>query len=46
MKGMESPSEATSNGIRWLVKRGYSDDDVRKVATADALRVLRDMWVQ
>ena len=44
--GMENPGEAMRNGIRWLVKHGYSDDDVRKVAGANALRVLKETWAR
>ena len=46
VKGMENPGEAIRNGIRWLVKHGYSDDDVRKVAGANALRVLTETWAR
>ena len=46
VKGMENPGEAMRNGIRWLVKHGYSDDDVRKVAGANALRVLTETWAR
>jgi microsomal dipeptidase-like Zn-dependent dipeptidase len=42
VKGMENPGEA----MRWLVKHGDSDDAVRKVAGANALRVLRDTWIR
>ena len=44
--GMENPGEAMRNAIRWLVKHGYSDDDVRKVAGANALRVLKETWAR
>jgi membrane dipeptidase len=46
VKGMENPGEAMRNGIRWLVKHAYSDDDVRKIAGANALRVLRETWAR
>lgn len=46
VKGMENPGEAMRNGIRWLTKHGYSDDDVRKVAGANALRVLKETWAR
>jgi membrane dipeptidase len=46
VKGMENPGDAMRNAIRWLVKHGDSDDAVRKVAGANALRVLRDTWIR
>jgi membrane dipeptidase len=46
VRGMENPGEAMRNGIRWLVKHGYSDDDVRKVGGANALRVLKETWAR
>jgi membrane dipeptidase len=46
VKGMENPGEAMRNGIRWLVKHGYSDDDVRKIVGANALRVLTESWAR
>ncbi|HEV2249133.1 MAG TPA: membrane dipeptidase [Candidatus Limnocylindria bacterium] len=44
VRGMENPGEAMRNALRWLVKHGYSDDDVRKVAGGNALRVLAETW--
>jgi membrane dipeptidase len=46
VKGMENPGEAMRNGIRWLVTHGYSDDDVRKIAGGNALRVLKETWAR
>jgi membrane dipeptidase len=46
VKGMENPGEAVRNALRWLVKHGYSDPDVRKIAGGNALRVLRDTWAR
>jgi membrane dipeptidase len=42
--GMENPAECFPNVIRWLVKHGYSDDDIAAVVGGNALRVLRDIW--
>jgi membrane dipeptidase len=44
VKGVENPTEASWNPIRWLVKHGYSDKDIEKVVGGNALRVLREVW--
>ena len=33
------------NIVRWLVRHGYSDEDIVKVIGGNALRVLREVWV-
>jgi membrane dipeptidase len=45
VKGMENPSEASWNCIRWLVGHGYSDREIEKVIGENILRVLRTVWV-
>lgn len=45
VKGMENPSEASWNIMRWLVKHGYSDEEIEKVIGGNTLRVLRKVWV-
>ena len=42
--GMENPGEAMRNAVRWLVKHGYSDTDIAKLAGGNALRVLKETW--
>ncbi len=42
--GIENPVEGSRNILRWLVKRGYGDDDIAKVMGGNALRVLREAW--
>ena len=44
VKGLENPSEASWNIIRWLVKHGYSDKEIEKVIGGNALRVLKKVW--
>jgi len=44
VKGLENPSETSWNIIRWLVKHGYSDEDIGKVIGGNTLRVLREVW--
>jgi membrane dipeptidase len=38
--------EGSKNILRWLVKHGYSDEDVRKVMGGNALRLLGEVWVR
>jgi len=45
VKGMENPTEGYNNMIRWLVKHGYSDEEIIKVAGGNILRVLNEVWV-
>ena len=42
--GIENPSEAFPNIVRWLVKHNYSDDDIRKVLGENVMRVLKEVW--
>jgi membrane dipeptidase len=44
VQGVENPAEAFPNFIRWLVKHGYSDEDIQKVIGGNVLRVLREVW--
>jgi membrane dipeptidase len=44
VKGVENPTEAVQNVARWMVKHGYSDKDVAKVAGGNALRVFKKVW--
>jgi len=44
VKGVENPSEASWNIIRWLVKHGYSDEEIEKVVGGNTLRVLKKIW--
>ena len=41
--GCENPSD-NHNQIRWLVKHGYSDQDIVKLMGGNALRMLRAVW--
>ena len=44
VKGMENPTEGYNNIVRWLVKHGYSDEEIGKVIGENVLRVLQDVW--
>ncbi len=44
VKGLENPAECFPNIVRWLVKHGYSDDEIATVIGGNALRVLREAW--
>ncbi len=44
VKGLENPTEAWENIPRWLVKEGYSDEEIRKVVGGNTLRVLEEVW--
>jgi len=46
VKGLENPSEVMPNVIRWLVKHGYSDQDIANVAGQNVLRVLEETWAR
>ena len=42
--GIENPAEAFPNIVRWLVKHGYSDDDIAKAIGGNVMRVLDKVW--
>jgi membrane dipeptidase len=44
VKGLENPTEGSKNIVRWLVKHGYSDDDIEKVMGGNAMRLLGQVW--
>ena len=41
---LENPTEASWNIPRWLIKHGYSDEEIGKVLGGNALRVLNEVW--
>ncbi|MEM1985580.1 MAG: membrane dipeptidase, partial [Nitrososphaeria archaeon] len=43
--GLENPSEF-SNIVRWLIKNGYSDQEIEKVVGGNILRVLKEVWIK
>jgi membrane dipeptidase len=44
VKGIENPTEASHNILRWLVEHDYSDEDIAKVLGGNILRVLEEVW--
>ncbi|HLR94079.1 MAG TPA: membrane dipeptidase [Jiangellaceae bacterium] len=42
--GLENPTECFHNIVGWLVKHGYSDQDIVKVTGGNVLRVLDRIW--
>jgi len=44
VEGLENPTEGSHNIVRWLVKHGYSDEEIAKVMGENALRVMREAW--
>jgi len=46
VKGLENPTEAYPNVVRWLVKHGYSTEDISKVMGKNIMRVLKETWVK
>jgi len=46
VEGLENPTESFPNIVRWLVKHGYSDEDIAKVIGGNTMRVLDQVWVR
>lgn len=44
VRGIENPTEASENFLRWLIREGYSDEEIAKVTGGNVLRVLREVW--
>jgi membrane dipeptidase len=44
VEGMENPTEAWHNFVRWLVKEGYTDEEIEKVTGGNVLRALETIW--
>jgi len=44
VEGLENPTEAWHNIVRWLVREDYTDDEIRKVLGENVLRVLEEIW--
>jgi membrane dipeptidase len=44
VQGLESPAEALTNIVRWLVVHGYQDREILMAAGGNALRLLEVAW--
>ena len=44
VKGLENPTEASINIIRWLVKHDYSKENIQKVIGGNTIKVLKEIW--
>lgn len=44
VRGIENPTQASTNFLRWLVREGYTDEEIAKVTGGNVLRVLREAW--
>jgi membrane dipeptidase len=42
--GLENPEENFRNIVGWLVKHGYSDEDITKVVGGNIIRALGSIW--
>jgi membrane dipeptidase len=44
VEGVENPTEASYNIVRWLVAHDYSDEQIAKVVGGNSLRLLKEVW--
>lgn len=44
VRGMENPTEASKNIVRYLVQKNYSDGDIEKILGGNVIRVLKENW--
>ena len=44
VRGMENPSECLQNVCRWMIKHGYSDQEIAKVVGGNGLKLVKKVW--
>ena len=44
VRGMENPTECLPNVARWMIKHGYSDQEIQKIIGLNGLRLLEKTW--
>jgi membrane dipeptidase len=43
VKGLENPNEFI-NVVRWMIKNGYTDNDIQKIVGKNILKILEKVW--
>jgi len=41
---LENPTECLQNVARWMIRHGYSDQEITKIIGGNALQVLQKVW--
>jgi len=44
IKGLENPTECLQNVARWMIRHGYSDQEIAKIIGRNALQLLKEVW--
>lgn len=44
--GVENPTEAMPNIVKWLVQHGYSNEDIAKAAGGNVIQALQKIWMK
>ena len=44
VRGMENPSECLQNVCRWMIKHGYSDQEIAKIVGGNGLKLVKKVW--
>ena len=44
VRGMENPTDCLKNVVRWMVKNGYSDQEIAKIVGGNGLILCREVW--
>ena len=44
VKGLENPTECLQNVARWMIRHGYSDQEIAKIVGRNALQLLKEVW--
>ena len=44
VRGMANPSECLQNVCRWMIKHGYSDEEIGKIIGKNGLELVKKVW--
>jgi membrane dipeptidase len=44
VRGMENPSECLQNVCRWMIKHGYSDQEIAKIIGGNGYKLVKKVW--